>query len=87
MSVYVDTPQWQFGRMVMCHMVADSLDELHDMAARIGVQRRWFQDCYSAQHYDICKSKRALAVEAGAIECGRRAFVGKVRELRAKRAT
>lgn len=74
MSVYVDDPVWPFGRMIMCHMLADTEAELHAMAARIGIQRRWFQgDKYP--HYDICKSKRALAVAAGAIEIDRRQFV------------
>jgi hypothetical protein len=53
-----------FGRMIMCHMIADTEAELHAMAARIGVARRWYQ----GDHYDIALSKRALAVAAGARE-------------------
>lgn len=68
MSVYVDDMQAPFGRMVMCHMVADTEAELHAMADTIGVARRWYQ----GDHYDISKSKRALAVKAGAIELTRR---------------
>lgn len=59
----------------MCHMVADTLDELHAMADRIGIARRWFQNHTGRPHYDICKAKRALAVEAGAIEVGPRELV------------
>lgn len=68
MSVYVDASLYGYGRMVMCHMIADTPDELHAMADRIGVARRWFQAPPKASfwHYDIAKSKRALAVEAGA---------------------
>jgi len=70
MTVYVDDMRANFGRMVMCHMLADTDEELHAMAARIGVQRRWWQspEQTSGSHYDIALSKRALAVAAGAIE-------------------
>ena len=69
MSVYVDEPVWPFGRMMMCHMVADSRGELDAMADKIGVARRWIQFPGSnREHYDICKSKRALAVKHGAVE-------------------
>jgi len=64
MTVYVDDMKAKFGRMVMCHMIADTEDELHAMADKIGVARRWYQ----GDHYDIALSKRALAVEAGAVE-------------------
>jgi hypothetical protein len=68
MTVYVDDMRAGFGRMIMCHMIADTDDELHAMAARIGVARRWHQDVASGSHYDIALSKRALAVAAGAVE-------------------
>ena len=68
MTVYVDDMRAPFGRMIMCHMMADTLDELHAMADRIGVARKWLQAVRSGVHYDIALSKRALAVEAGAIE-------------------
>lgn len=32
MPVYVDDMRAAFGRMVMCHMVAGTLDELHALA-------------------------------------------------------
>lgn len=64
MTVYVDNMRARFGRMVMCHMIADTEDELHAMARRIGVKRRWYQ----GDHYDICLAKRAMAVQHGAVE-------------------
>ena len=67
MSTYVDNAFIPFGRMKMCHMIADSEEELHEMADRIGMQRAWFQ-AGSRPHYDVSKSKRKLAIEYGANE-------------------
>jgi hypothetical protein len=36
MTIYVDDMKAAFGRMKMCHMIADTDDELHAMADRIG---------------------------------------------------
>jgi hypothetical protein len=85
MSVYVDESVHRVGRMVFCHMLADTEAELHAMADRIGVARRWFQRHASSPHYDICKSKRALAIAAGAVEVDRRELVAVIRRLRSKR--
>lgn len=73
MTVYVDdmhkTDLGRLGRMKMCHMIADTDEELHAMADRIGVARKWLQKPGTERrHYDIATSKRALAVKAGAIE-------------------
>ena len=69
MAVYVDDARLPFGRMLMCHMMADTTEELLAMADRIGVARKWIQfpGTYR-EHFDIALSKRALAVQAGAIE-------------------
>jgi hypothetical protein len=71
MSVYVDGERNGFGRMVMCHMFADTLAELHEMAAAIGMDREWFQPL-SFPHYDVSLSRRAVAVSKGAVEVDRR---------------
>lgn len=69
MSVYVGAAEWPFGRMIMAHMTADTTEELLVMADRIGVQRKWIQYPNTwKEHFDICKSKRDLAVKNGAIE-------------------
>lgn len=65
--VYVDDMEAQYGRMTMCHMIADTREELLAMADRIGVARRWIQKAGTHQeHFDICKAKRALALGHGA---------------------
>ena len=70
MTVYVDDMRARFGRMIMCHMLADTDDELHAMADLIGIARKWWQSpaTTSGSHYDISLGKRALAVTAGAAE-------------------
>lgn len=67
MSVYVDDARIPYRNMTMCHMFADTLEELHEMADLIGIDRKWFQD-KKYKHYDICLSKRKKAVTKGAIE-------------------
>ena len=86
MSVYVDDCVYPYGRMMMCHMLADSLDELHAMADKIGVNRKWFQNTRNP-HYDICKSKWALAVGHGAVEINRRQLAELIRKFREENNT
>lgn len=69
MTVFVDDVRHRFGRMVMCHMWADSLDELLAMADRIGVARKWLQQPPKASwvHFDVSLAMKAKAIEAGAV--------------------
>lgn len=83
MSVYIDDARIQFRRMKMSHMVADSTEELLDMVDKINVQRKWIQaEGTYREHFDICDSKRELAIEHGAIPISQREL-GKF--LRARR--
>lgn len=83
MTVYVDDMKATFGRMTMCHMVADTTQELLAMADRIGVNRRWIQKPGTRhEHFDICMSKRAKAIEAGATPITVRQTVELIRSKR-----
>ena len=85
MGVYIDTTRTPYGRMFMSHMIADSLNELHRMAKCIGIRRKWFQD-KSVPHYDICQSKKVLALKKfGAHEIDRRTFVEIMQVIRKRR--
>ena len=69
MSVYVDPAAYPFGRMRMCHMLADTSAELMAMADAIGVARKWVQAPGTwREHFDVCAAKRTLAVQRGAVE-------------------
>lgn len=79
MTVYVDkiftcTPngRWRFDRA--CHMFCDgNSEELHALAARIGLRRSWFQNQHKnprLHHYDLTVGKRRLALDNGAKEIG-----------------
>lgn len=83
MSVYVDTLKTEYRGMKMSHMMADTLPELHAMAEAIGLKREWFQP-KSSPHYDLCQSKRALAITKGAIEVSPREMVELIRKQRTK---
>lgn len=69
MTVYVDDMKASFSTMVMCHMIADSEEELHQMADQLGISRSHHQaPPRHHSHYDISQSKRALAIRKGAVE-------------------
>jgi hypothetical protein len=86
MSIFVGPSLYPYGRMIMCHMASDSLEELHEMADRIGVSRKWFQNT-RYPHYDICKAKRWLAVGFGAFETDERGIIYIGRLWREQRET
>lgn len=91
MTVYVDPPAHPFGRMIMCHMWADTVEELVDMARRIGVDPKWIQGHPTLSfgkhrnaswvHFDISKGRRAKAVALGAVEVDRYEAVAHVARL------
>lgn len=74
MAVYVDNAfiKAQVGRIKArwCHLMADTPEELHEFAQRIGLRRSWAQheDRPNLLHYDVTESVRAKAVRAGAKE-------------------
>ncbi|KDP00188.1 DUF4031 domain-containing protein [Mycobacterium avium] len=86
MTVYVDDARIpaRVGRYDTrwSHLFADTQAELHGFAARLGLQRRWFQDptkvgkplakpgsrAAENWHYDVTDAKRKQAIALGAIE-------------------
>lgn len=75
----------KYGRMKMCHMIADTRQELLEMCDKIGVQRKWIQE-YDKQreHFDISINKKKLAIKNGAklIDMRELATIVKGRDLK-----
>ncbi|RYG42614.1 DUF4031 domain-containing protein [bacterium] len=87
MAVYVDKlfeARPIHGQTLWCHMTADTLEELHAMAERLGMKREWFQD-KRTPHYDLPPSRRILAIELGAVEIDQYALARA--RIRARRTT
>lgn len=70
--IYVDqvfrcrpTKMWPYS--YACHLYADTLDELHDFAAKLGLKNEWFQPHRFLPHYDITRNKRRIAISLGAV--------------------
>jgi hypothetical protein len=63
-------------------MIADTISELKQFAVSMGLREEWYQP-RSSPHFDLTAGARETAVSFGAIELDRRAFVAKIKELRA----
>jgi len=86
MSVYVDellgcrrNKNWPYDES--CHLLADSVDELHGFAENLRLKRSWFQN-KSLPHYDLTSGMRARAVRAGAVEIDRKMLIEIFRKYR-----
>jgi hypothetical protein len=74
LMIYVDKAKIKYRNMLMSHMIADSLEELHKMANLLGIRREHFQD-KRISHYDICEVKRLQAIRLGAKEVSSKQLV------------
>jgi hypothetical protein len=91
MTVYVDNakipwtpPRARFSGRIwrMSHMFSADVQELHDFAESLGLQRRWYQGPSSGwPHYDVTEKIRQAAIRAGAIEIQYRDLPVKLNEL------
>lgn len=75
MAVYVDRLcdyGWRLG--ASCHLLADTADELHEFARRIGMRPAWAQTRRrGVTHYDLTAKRRLIVLRLGAIEVDRSA--------------
>lgn len=67
MACYVDNMRAPHRGYIMCHLVADTTEELLAMVDKIGVKREYIQDAGTyREHFDIALSKKKLALQNGA---------------------
>ncbi len=80
--IYVDNAFKKYKGMIMCHLVADTLNELHNFANdKLGCKASWFQD-KKFPHYDIPLSKRKITVKYGAWEITTKELVRIIKKQR-----
>ncbi len=85
MAAYVDELQpnlfrfkrWRYSHY--CHLTADTLEELHEFAQRLGLRKGWFQGNRKYPHYDLTANKRIQALGLGAVEISAREWIRRTR--------
>ncbi|WP_229656568.1 DUF4031 domain-containing protein [Burkholderia pseudomallei] len=82
LGVYVDNARIAWRGRRWCHLVADSLDELHRFATSLGLKRGWFQAQASLPHYDVTVEIRDMAISRGALAVDQRTLVIRGRQLK-----
>lgn len=82
LAVYVDNARISWRGRRWCHLVADSLEELHRFATSLGLKRVWFQSQASLPHYDVTVEFRAIALTRGAKEADRRTLISRGKQLK-----
>ncbi len=65
-----------------CRLIADSDDELHDIARRLGLRREWFHCKSAIPHYELSPNKRKEAVRVGAVELSLHEMAERIRAWR-----
>jgi hypothetical protein len=84
MTVYVDNVRISWRGRYWCHLVADSIEELHCFARELGLEHNWFQRTASYPHYDVTVEMRDKAVRLGAEFADRRTLISCARRLKAE---
>lgn len=84
MTVYVDNARVKWRGHEWCHLVADTIQELHEFALALGLRRAWFQASASNPHYDVTLQTRARALELGASIGSRREIIACAKKLKAE---
>jgi len=84
MAVYVDNAKVKWRGKQWCHLVADTIEELHDFAFQLGLKRHWFQHAASYPHYDVTVEVREIALSTGAREGDRIKIISCASKMKAQ---
>ena len=87
MTVYVDDSRLSWRGRSWCHLVADSVAELHAFAAQLGLRKEWFQYRTMYPHYDVTVSVQQRAVALGAQVGDKKTIVACAKRLRIELST
>lgn len=84
--IYVDEAKIPYRGMLMCHLYADSLAELHQFAQEKMQLRAWaFTRGTHLAHYNISLSQRAKAIHYGAMPIDRAWLQARIRLMLEKK--
>ena len=82
MAIYVDNTCTSWRGKQWCHMLADSLTELHQFAVLLGLSRGLFHRNASYPHYDVTVLVRDRAIRYGALLSDRATIIGCAKRLK-----
>ena len=82
MAVYVDDSRLAWRGKSWCHLVADSINELHTFAEQLGLKREWFQDRTMYPHYDVTVQVKERALALGAYAGDKRTIISCAKRLK-----
>ena len=81
MACYVDDPIWERWHGLSGHLIADSIEELKEMANTLSLSKKFFMDGALTPHYQLPAGRRDVAIAAGAIPLERPAFMAAVARI------
>ena len=89
MTVYVDrlfkrspkNPRVRRFGYLWCHLLADSVEELHDFAKELGLKKSYYRH-KPLGHYDLTPNKQKLALKSGAEKISTREYLVRLRTSR-----
>ena len=84
MAIYVDRSSVSFKGRKWCHLMADTLEELHAFAQQMNIDARLFHRDASYPHYDITLEMRSMVIAHGAVDADRKMIIAVGKRLKAQ---